>query len=409
MFRASVGVAACSLLLMFFSRGQDFSKLPAAFLAADSFVGASFKTAAFYLVHAIVTHLWMKPTMSEQEKAAVQRRSALVLLAHEIVSFTLLAYRYRQLPSAATITAAAAVSAQSVSSCAACYYAWVVRFACVVMCAHTLLIAAIVGMIAAVLARAENQDMVASVRDACNVRLASMPSACQIIGRVCTSVCPAAAASSAASASASKCPFAAFASASSAKCPFSGASASTVAAESSSATVAPVASSSSSTPAAGACPFRTASNFGVKAKMILRCAGVCAAAALHSLVQKVQHAPELNASPSEQRRVAELQQHRSQPLSPVPEDSTPASPAAAPTPSAASSAVASPPIIEPTVASPAPAAAVLSAPESASEVAARAADSAVSADSAAASLPTSVPSSHVSPDEDGFEFVENEL
>lgn len=404
MFRASVGVAACSLLLMFFSRGQDFNTLPAAFLSADSFVGAAFKTSAFYLVHSIVTPMCMKPTLSEQEKAAVGRRSALVLLAYELVSFSLLAYRFRQLPSAAAMSASAAVSSQTVTSCATCHYLCVLRFASLVMCAHTLLIAAIVGMGAAVLARAENQDMVTSVREACNARLASMPSACQIIGRVCTSVCAPAlpSSSSAASASsASKCPFAAFASASSAKCPFSGASSSTAAAESASATVAPVASSSAAAPAA-ACPFRTASCFAVKARMILTCAGSCAVAALYNFVKEVRHAPELNASPSEQRRAAELHHRSSQPLSPVPEVSTPASPAA-PTPSATSSVVTTSPVVESTVAA--------SAPEIAPEpevAAAPVSDSAVSADSAAAaSLPSSASASSVSPDdEDGFEFVE---
>lgn len=396
-------MAACSLLLMFLSRNQDLSALPAAFLAADSFVGASFKTSAFYLVHSIVTPMWLKPTLSEEEKAAVGRRSALVFIAAELVSFALIAYRYGQLPSAATMTVASAASAQTVTSCTTCCYAWVLRFASVVMCLHTLFMAAVVGMVAAVLARAENQDMVESVREACNARLASMPSACQVIGRVCTAVCAPAAAKAAAASS--KCPFAAFASASGATCPFSGASAATVAADSASATVAPVASSSS----AGACPFRTAGSLAAKAQMILTGVGSCAAAAIHKFVQGVQHAPELNASPSEQRRVSK--QHRSQPQPPVGQVSSPAT--AAPAPSAASSAVvASSPIVDSTVASSAaPVAAAVSAPAPEPEVSASAAaavsDPIVAADSpvVAASLPSSASSSSLSPDDD-FEFVE---
>lgn len=251
LLRGSIGIAIGGLLLLVWQAifgGVDVEVLDgsvSASVRASLFVESAVKLAVFFLLHyALFNTKSLRPSQfpTTEQTDAIGRRAALVLIIYEITSFTLLTARFQSIP----FICGRHASQHSF------FITMSVRFAWIVVVMHTLIVAAIGGMAAAVLARKENQEMLSAVRDDLNQRLANAPSISEIVGRVCHTVCgaptiAASKSSTSTSADSSKCPFARFSSASAlcphalptdatssaaaapsagASCPFSGAAAS---------------------------------------------------------------------------------------------------------------------------------------------------------------------------------------
>ena len=186
MLRGSAAIALSGLVLLVWQAaaggaGSESLGSVSAVTRASSFVELSVKTALYWLLHyTLFNASWLRPkSLTIEQTAGIGRRAALVLIVYELVSFALLTCRFQSMASSSHhhhnhrgagakthhshSHRGGAPHSLSPSSHAdpdhTAFLAWCARFACIVVSLHTLALAAIVGMAAAVLARKENQEV----------------------------------------------------------------------------------------------------------------------------------------------------------------------------------------------------------------------------------------------------------
>lgn len=406
--RASVAVSLVGALLLWRGRSLELTAIAGANSAywsplpqVNDFLYLGVRVSVFFaLLRPLVQAASLRPLAAAKAAAAdrraaaptatpMERCAALCIVVTQLVDFGLLVSQYHALPSLEVVLACSTAPGVplSVSAPITAHLAWCLRFASIVMHLHTLVVAALLGMTAAVLVRREvfkdldhsqvstngSQhsspcthpaacarwirshveiclctffssflcdvrlvlQLCASLCDDLHERLATLPSAGALLSRACTRLCGGVTRDDAINAAPkSKCSFAASPSATS--CPHAIPS---TAASASAAASAAAASSTAATAATPMCPFRVATGAAGKARILTG----CVVASLQELALRIQPALESVIRPQHHPSPASSL-HRTRPgqrpsciesfLTPVPESAletstTPLTPVAA--------------------------------------------------------------------------------
>ena len=167
--RASVAVSLVGALLLWRGRSLETTVIAGANTAhwsplpqANEFLFLGVRMSVYFVLLFSVMRSFIRPIPPAAAAAAptatpMERRAALYIAVTQVVGFGMLVNGYHSLPSLDVVQwiATAPGVPLSVSAPIAAHLAWCLRFAGVVMHLHTLAVAALLGMTAAVLVRRE--------------------------------------------------------------------------------------------------------------------------------------------------------------------------------------------------------------------------------------------------------------